>query len=211
LIGYVESNFVLELALVQEGALDARQLLEAAQEGEIELAIPVFALCEPYSTVTNRARLQRRSWQPIEDQLRDLQRNAENQDLVEGLRAHLARLLELGRGEMNSLEQVIRELLICAAVLPLTPEVHEASSRYQNEHDLAPADAIIYATVIRDAAARDAATEKFFVTRNSKDFDAPAIREQLREHRCELLFEFTSARAHISASEPRAFRSPPYT
>jgi len=197
LIGYVESNFVLELALGQEGAPDARQLLEAAQAAEIELVIPVFALCEPYGTVTSRARLRRQSFRPIEDRLRDLQRNQGNQDLVEGLRTHLASLLELDRNEMNALEQVTRDLLTCASVLPLTPEVHEASSQYQNEHDLAPGDAMIYATVIGDAAVRDATTEKFFVTRNSKDFEAPAIYEQLREHRCELLFDFAAGRVLI--------------
>lgn len=49
---YVESNFVLEIALGQEELTAAERLLVAAEQGAIELALPVFALSEPFARVT---------------------------------------------------------------------------------------------------------------------------------------------------------------
>src|SRR5881394_3448686 len=46
LIAYIESNFVLELALEQEEAPAAQKILELAEKGRIELAFPTFALSE---------------------------------------------------------------------------------------------------------------------------------------------------------------------
>lgn len=53
---YVESNFVLEIALGQEQVEAAETILARAEQHEIALAIPAFALSEPFSTVTHRSR-----------------------------------------------------------------------------------------------------------------------------------------------------------
>lgn len=56
MIVYVETNFVLEVALGQEQAEAAAEILNRAEGGEIELAIPYLSLVEPFSTVTKRHR-----------------------------------------------------------------------------------------------------------------------------------------------------------
>src|SRR5207245_9550760 len=128
LVGYAAWNFGSEVALGQEGAPDARAIVDAAQRGDFELALPAFALCEPYGTVTQRARQRRQSFVPIENQLRDLQRNPANQELVEGLRRNVAAALEFDRRETDELERVVGELLGCATVLPLTTDAHDLSA-----------------------------------------------------------------------------------
>lgn len=54
MIVYVESNFVLELALGQEQAAFADAILNAAEAKKIELAFPSFALSDPFATVMHR-------------------------------------------------------------------------------------------------------------------------------------------------------------
>lgn len=195
MISYAESNFVLELALGQEGEPDARAILEAAQRGEVALALPAFALCEPYGTVTQRARQRRQSFSPIENQLRDLQRNAANQELVEALRRNVATALEFDRREMDDLERVVGELLQCVRILPLSSDAHHLSAILQAEHDLDPADALIAASILEDAQRQDDA--KVFTTRNSRHFDFPAVHERFAAQQCELVFSFADARARL--------------
>lgn len=56
MIVYVESNFVLEIALGQEENAEARRILNLAHEALVEIAVPSFALCEPFGTITQRGR-----------------------------------------------------------------------------------------------------------------------------------------------------------
>lgn len=200
MIAYVESSWVVRVALGQEGADDARALLEAVREDGVELAIPVFSLCEPYGTVTNLARGRRRSFSPVEDQLRDIERTPDNQVVVEELRARLADLVALDKREMDSLEAIIRELLDVATVLPLSAATYAHAAQHQIDHGLEPADAIIYAAILDDLATRNAEVAKFFVTTNSKHFDTPSIRDELRAHNCDLLVDFADARGRVEAS-----------
>ena len=54
MIVYVESNFVLELALLQPEHAECTELLERGRTGATRLVIPAYALIEPYETVTRR-------------------------------------------------------------------------------------------------------------------------------------------------------------
>lgn len=48
---YVETNFVLELALLQEQQESCQKLLDLAEAGRINLILPAFSLTEPYETL----------------------------------------------------------------------------------------------------------------------------------------------------------------
>jgi len=58
-IVYIESNFVLELALVQEDSTSCEAILQLAETGAIMLAVPAFSLGEPYETLVRRHRERR--------------------------------------------------------------------------------------------------------------------------------------------------------
>ena len=49
MIVYVESNFVLELALGQEGSVSAESILILAEQGDIEIVFSSFAISEPFA------------------------------------------------------------------------------------------------------------------------------------------------------------------
>lgn len=68
---YVESNFVLELALQQEQTSAAESILNATARGEFRLALPAIALTEPFSTLEQRSRNLRREIGLLRDRGRD--------------------------------------------------------------------------------------------------------------------------------------------
>jgi hypothetical protein len=57
---YVESNFVLELALLQEQQASCEELLLLCEGRRIQLVIPACSLAEPYETLTRRHRQRKR-------------------------------------------------------------------------------------------------------------------------------------------------------
>lgn len=53
---YIESNFVLELAFLQEQSSSCEEILRLAEGEHIELVVPAYALIEPYETLVRRRR-----------------------------------------------------------------------------------------------------------------------------------------------------------
>ena len=51
---YVESNFVLELALLQEQSASGEAILRLGEEHRVHLVVPAYALVEPYETLARR-------------------------------------------------------------------------------------------------------------------------------------------------------------
>lgn len=54
MIAYVESNFVLELALLQASHASCEAILRLCEEGSVQLVVPAFSLAEPYETLGRR-------------------------------------------------------------------------------------------------------------------------------------------------------------
>jgi predicted nucleic acid-binding protein len=72
---YVESNFVLEIALGQEQASAAEAILDRAEGGEVKLALPAFSLSEPFAAVRRRANDTQRLGNELRHQLNELGRS----------------------------------------------------------------------------------------------------------------------------------------
>ena len=53
---YVESNFILELALEQEQSSSCDAILSLGERQDIRLVLPAFSLSEPYETLVRRAK-----------------------------------------------------------------------------------------------------------------------------------------------------------
>ena len=71
---YVESNFVLELALLQEQHASCEEMVRLGEAGRIQLIIPVYSLAEPYETLTSRHRQRKRMKAELDTELRQLAR-----------------------------------------------------------------------------------------------------------------------------------------
>ncbi len=84
---YVESNFVLELALLQRWADSCDEILKLAERGDIELRVPAYALAEPYDTLVRRGRERKRLKQELDRELGQLARTAVYSERVRGFDA----------------------------------------------------------------------------------------------------------------------------
>src|SRR5205823_4479947 len=110
LIIYVETNFVLEIVLPRENSAAALELLGRAEAGELELAIPVFAICEPYGTVSYRERKRTQDMRPERSQAQDLRRGDEHRELADSLETRLSDVLAVSIREREQLEDLVGRL-----------------------------------------------------------------------------------------------------
>jgi predicted nucleic acid-binding protein len=183
-IVYVESNFLLELALGQEQSSFAEEILGLAESHQVDLTYPAFSISEPFSTLLHRARERDRLASQISAQLTDLRRSTPHQQLLPVLQNVPGALSGIGKEEFDLLEQSVMRLLAVGRSLPTDSGSFTRALTYQRQYDLGPVDAIIYASIVVDLEHQPSQETKAFVSRNWKDFDLPAIREELRKHNC---------------------------
>jgi predicted nucleic acid-binding protein len=165
---YIESNFLLEIALQQEQAAAAARLLDWAEAGRIGMALPVVSLCEPFSLLAYRARHREMLKQSLDRETRELQRESPRRELAGAMDAWAQQLIQVGRQHADALNSVVERLLRTADLLPLTPETFDRAMRLQVEHDLSIRDAMTLAMIL--AACEAAPSEAgCFVSRDAKD------------------------------------------
>ena len=75
MVVFVESNFVLELALGQEQAVATEAILQFAEQGKCVLVLPAIALSEPFSKVAYRSVERDRISTGRQQQLQELKRS----------------------------------------------------------------------------------------------------------------------------------------
>ena len=72
---YIETNFVLELALEQEQRGSCEQILCLCEEGKAEhVIIPAYSFAEPYETLTRRHMKRKRMKKDLDRELLQLTR-----------------------------------------------------------------------------------------------------------------------------------------
>lgn len=189
---YVESNFVLELALLQEQHTSCEDILRLCEAGHIQLVIPAYALAEPYETLVRRHKQRQRMKAELDGELRQLARTATYADRLSGFGHLTALLIESADEEAKHLETVRSRLLQVAEVLPLEASILIAATQYQGTHGFSPQDALVYATVLLHLQQHHA-SQSCFLNRNSRDFDDPDVVEELDRHNCKLLPHLTLA------------------
>lgn len=198
MIAYVESNFVLEIALGQEQADSAEALLALAEGSALELLLPSLALAEPFATITQRERARRRLASEIATTLRDLQRSAPHQSEAALVANAVAGLANIAGREYARLHDVVARLLTVAGRIELDSARFALARTYQVRYGLSPQDSIIYASVVTDLQLKPPADPKCFLTRNSRDFDDPDIVAELSGYNCRLFFSFEDGLRYCS-------------
>lgn len=87
---YVESNFVLELALEQEQHESCERLVLMASAGSVKLIVPAFSLAEPHDALISRDKARRKLGHELKSHLHELGRS-ERYRLIPDAFGHLAR------------------------------------------------------------------------------------------------------------------------
>ena len=200
MIAYVESNFLLELALGQAEAPFADEILTLAEGQHVDLAYPMFSLSEPFSTVTQRTRERERIASLVSAQLKELGRSAPHLQLVAALQHVPGALSGVGTAELDLLERAAARLLTAARGLITDSISFQRALAYQRQYGLQPADAVIYAAIIVDLERQRPELPKVFISRNWKDFRDPSIPAELHSHNCRFEESFESGLAFIRDS-----------
>lgn len=109
---YVETNFVLELALVQEQQQSCQQLLNLAEVGTINLVLPAFSLTEPYETLIRREKNPRNLSQDLHRELSQIGRSLPYQQQVNTYQEITEFLVNSGKEEKRRFQIVVQKLFL---------------------------------------------------------------------------------------------------
>lgn len=202
---YVETNFVLELVLLQEQSPSCEQICAWAEAGRIELVTPAYALVEPLDTLRRRHAERVRLAQATEQHLRLLRRTGAFAKEVGELLGTTGLLIQSADFEDSRLHEVQHRLLRAGRVPQLDGPVIERASAIRRRLGLSGQDSLVYASVINDLMLNPAALA-CFLNRNSKDFEDPEIDEELVRVNCKVLSSFIDGQNYISRHIPSSMR-----
>jgi predicted nucleic acid-binding protein len=201
MIVYVESNFVLEIALGQQHAPSAERILALAENGKIQLAFPSFALSEPFASVmqgnSERLRL-RNSLEAMLKQLKQSERLEVHRQVVSGLQPVLIIFADIVEKELEVLHSTIDRLLEVGKCIEINVPSFRQALVYRAGYKLSSQDSIIYSAVIADLQQQPREEAKCFLSSDRKAFSTdPDIRSELTALNCKYFGSFLEGLRYI--------------
>jgi hypothetical protein len=128
---YAETNFILELAYLQEQHASCEHLLALAESGQIRLAIPAFSLMEAQSAFASRSLLRDRAREALAQPVREIGRSLPYKFAGEASwRIIIALLSKTTREEGDRLKAVLDRILGSAELIPLETTVLKEIDTY---------------------------------------------------------------------------------
>ncbi len=195
MIVYVETNFLIELAYLQERCDSCELILDFAKAGAITLALPAFSAAEARFTLQRRA-AERRTFQ---DSLRKHIREISRSEPFRGLSAQSTDVITaLVAGEQEArhrLEAAVQAVEERGITIPLTGEVLRMARWHELNLSLSSQDTLVLASVTSHAEKSD--ERKCFISQDFKAFVDPAVSEELSGAGCRFVSNFTDAVGYI--------------
>jgi predicted nucleic acid-binding protein len=194
---YLESNFLVELALEQEQSEACEILFAYAEQQRVELVMPAFAIMESLSAVNRRLGGFKELDESVNRALAQLERNASLATDAGSLRGLV---LKARKTALDSFEKAKGRTLSVVRMLPLDLETLTRADTLRRDLGIELPDAVMLACVLFDLTSTPPSGGALFANRNTKDFDDPLVRESLRKLGCTLIFSFSDAAAKIGAT-----------
>lgn len=192
MIVYIETNFICELAFLQEEHTECRSLLDLAKRSaNLELALPAFCIGEAYEASERKRRHRTQLYNSLVKEIGQIGRSTPYRALSEELRELTTLLVRSGEEQKRNLDNVLDEVLGAARILPMDRELFRKAVEVQRTRSLGPQDSIVYASVMTDLE-KTSADKGCFITKNPKDFSNPDIEEDLAGYNCKLLTTFAA-------------------
>lgn len=193
---YVETNFVLELALVQEQHESCEKIISLCEAGKATLALPAFCIAESYETLIRRANKRTQIANDLAGELRQLSRSKPYKDEIEAFQSITGLLARSSQEEDQRLIAVLERVLKVAVVIPLEARIVLNATQYRITYKFEPQDSIVYSSVLHHLSLADG-DESCFINRNNRDFDDPDIEDSLTNQNCKMLFSFVNGYNYI--------------
>jgi len=195
---YVESNFVLEVALRQEQHKHCQSLIEWAEQNHIQLILPAFSLAEPYETQVRRAKNRKQLSDDLTREVGQLRRSLPYREYAATFQEVTSLLVRSQEEERQRLHDTTQRITASGEVVPLTGRILIDAIKVQQTLDLSPQDAIVY-TSVETHLENAAEGPSCFLNRNSKDFGDPDIVDSLASKGCRILFDFTDGFDYVTS------------
>lgn len=193
---YVETNFLLELALVQHENAACESLLAHAERAHIAIAMPACAIVEARIALENKRRHVSEFFGAYDRHVRGQLSRIANIGALRDSRDALFRELTSGLEEAESrYVAASRRIRALGGVIAMTADAIEFAEGRSSGLDYN--DALVFAAIASDADYGQADT--CFVTR---DRDFAGLAEAMRSARCTVLRSFEDLRAKIEATLP---------
>lgn len=193
---YFETNFILEVALLQEQHASCNKLLSLSEQGIIHLVMPVFCVAEAYETLIRRSKQRVKLSQDLVNELRQLSRSQPYKAEIDAFQNIAGLLIQSTQEEDSRLTQSLDRIIKCTTVIPLDADVLLSAQQARSQFKLQPQDSIVYASILRHL--KTFPEESCFFNRNKNDFDDPDIEEELNRLNCKVFFSFDNGYNYIS-------------
>lgn len=190
MIVYVETNFLLELAYLQERCASCEEILDLARESAIVLLLPAFCAAEARATLHRRASERREFQESFQKHIREISRSEMFRGLDQQAKDIVAAFVSGNEETRERLESAIRAI----DELPLTQEVVVSARRH--EPRISPQDALVLASITAHASVQTG--PKCFISQDAGAFRNPAVLDVLTSVGCKFLSNFTDAVGYIS-------------
>lgn len=197
MIVYVESNFVLELAFLQEKHESCSSFLSLSESGDIRLVLPAFSIGEPYETLERRAKQRRELHRQLSAAIRELSRSSPYRESAHEFRDITDLLIRSGEEENNRLNETLERILQTVEVIPIDSSTIRAAITLQKSRNLSPQDALIYASILDHLGKEESDSFGCFITKDAKDFATPDIKNDLEKYNCKLLTSFANGLEYV--------------
>ena len=188
---YVETNFILEIALLQEQWEDCEQILALCDTLDAKIAVPSYCLVEPFETLIRRQRNRTRMKEQLDRELRQISRTETNRESLSEFENITNILPRSAQDDSSRFDRVCEMLLRICDVIPLTSEILMLSGKYRQERDLTHQDAIVYTTILSELG-KQGSSRNFFISRDGDFTDQDTI-DELQGYNCTLLTDFRHA------------------
>lgn len=198
---YVESNFVLEIALGQEQSVVAETILSRALGGGITLAVPSCALVEPFSTITRRGDRRRELRNRLKSETLDLKRSWPHEEDALGLESMAELFTAIEDREKTRLDETVQRLFEIAEVIEVDASLYDEAQTLARDFSFTKmTDAIVCASILRHLSESAQPGPHYFATRDAADFGAIDMVQQFRQLGCTVIFTFEECAQRLQIS-----------
>lgn len=188
MIVYVESNFVLELALQQEQCESCRKILEAGKKGICRLVLPTFCISEPYDTIIRNSKNRTSLKNNLETEINQISRSKPYQQIVAALRDVTSLLVRPNEEDRDNLYLTLEDVLSVAETVGINSEIIHTASESRKRLNLQPHDSVVYASVLFHLKAAGF-EDKCFLTRDTH-FKSSDINAEMETFNCRVYTDF---------------------
>jgi predicted nucleic acid-binding protein len=197
-IVYVETNFLLELAYLQERCDSCELILDFAKAGKITLALPAFSAVEARFTSNRRASERQEFRASLRKHIREISRSEPFRGLSEQSRDVVTALVAGDEEARTRLETAIQAVEEHGITIPLTGQIISMARRYELAHPLSSQDALVLASV--KSHAEKSPERKCFISQDSRAFNDLGVFEELSGAGCKFISTFTNGVEHIKSA-----------